>query len=119
MSKAQGDGFKTRTNTNLNEYRKRLNDKLRPLINKTERWYDRGDGFWVLAESWNILENPNGDWKWHGWKVVGTEYKLQVYDENVLDLTRDVPSVNGCSVVCQTFTDRDSANDFFRMLMAH
>ena len=118
MSKAQGDGFRTRTNVDLNEYRRRLDDKLRPLIDKTERWYDRGDGFWVLAESWNVIENPNGDWKWHGWRVVGKEYKLQVYDEANLDLTGTVPCVNGCSVVCRIFTDKKQANDFFAVLMA-
>lgn len=116
MSKAQGDQFRTKTNTDLNAYRKRLNEKLAPMVNHTHRWYDIGDGFWILAESWNVLENPNGDWKWHGWKVVGQEYKLQVYEEENLSLTGKEPEVAGCSTVCKIFTDRDEANNFFRML---
>lgn len=118
MSKAQGDGFRTWTNTELNAYRGRLDEKLRGLREHMHRWYDRGDGFWVLAESWNVLENQNGDWKWHGWEIVGKEYKLQVFEEDVLDLTGDEPDVNGCSLVCQVFDDKDEANRFFRILMA-
>lgn len=116
MSKAQGDGFRTRTDTELNDYRMRLDAKLRPMVDKTRKWYDIGDGFWILAESWNELENPNGDWKWNGWRVVGRKYKLQVFEDAVLDLTGDEPEVNGCSTVCQVFDDKDKANDFFRQL---
>lgn len=118
MSKAQGDGFRTWTNQDLNAYRRRLNDKLRPMIDETHKWYDIGDGFWILAESWNELDNPNGSWKWHGWRVVGRKFKLQVYDEDCLDLTGDEPQVAGCSIVCKVFDDRDEANRFFQTLRA-
>lgn len=116
MSRTQGDGFRTWTNTELNDYRKRLDERLSGMRDHVRKWYDNGDGFWVLAESWNVLENPNGHWKWHGWRVVCREYKLQVYEEGVLDLAGDEPQVKGCSIVCQVFTDRDEANAFFKQL---
>lgn len=118
MSRAQGDGFRTWTNRGLNDYRDRLDEKLAGLCQHTARWYDNRDGFWVLAESWNVLENPNGSWKWHGWQVVGKEYKLQVYEEGALDLSGDEPQVEGPSIVCRVFDDRDEANAFFLQLRA-
>lgn len=116
MSRAQGDGFRTRTDTGLNDYRKRLDNKLVVMANHTHRWYDIGDGFWILAESQNVLDNPNGSWKWHGWRIVGREYKLQVFESDSLDLSGDEPQVRGLSIVCRTFSDKNEANDFFKLL---
>lgn len=116
MSKAQGDGFRTWTNKDLNQYRRRLDAKLEKLSEGTEKWYDN-DGFVILARSWNVLHNPNGDWKWHGWQVTGKEYMISMYDENdVTPLEDGSYDVHGLAIVHQIFTDKDEANNFFRML---
>jgi len=117
MSKAQGDGFRTWTNTDLNAYRKRLDAKLADMREKTVKWYDI-NGFWILAESWNVLENPNGDWKWNGWEVVGKEYRLAVFEQDVLVFDGDTIDVNGPSVFCGVYNDREEALDMFRRLKA-
>lgn len=114
MSKAQGDGFRTQTDHGLNAYRRRLDAKLSELRQATAKWYDRGDGLWVLAESWNVLDNPNGIWKWDGWRVVGRRYKIQVFEERHLGLDGDEPDVRGWSIVCESFDDRNEALAFLR-----
>lgn len=116
MSKAQGDGFRTYTNKSLNDYKKRLNAKLAQMRETTERWYDN-DGFVILAKSWNVLNNPNGDWKWRGWEVIGKEYQISMYEESEVTLLDDgTYDVHGLAIVHRIFTDKDEANDFFRAL---
>ncbi len=118
MSKAQGDGFRTWTDREFNAYKDRLWEHLRPMRDKVTKWYDNGDGFWVLAESWNELYNPNGVYKWHGWKVEKRMFRLAVYEEEVLDLSGDTPEVNGLSLYSNVFDNRDEAIMAFFQLRA-
>ena len=116
MSKAQGDGFRTWTNKGLNDYKKRLNAKLEGMRQTTEKWYDN-DGFVILAKSWNVLSNPNGDWKWNGWQVTGKEYQISMFDENDVTMMSDgTYDVHGIAVAHRIFTDKDEANSFFLAL---
>lgn len=117
MSKAQGDGFRTHTDVELNKYRKRLDAKLDAMRETTEKWY-RGDGIVILAKSWNELENPNGDWKWNGWKVVGKTYQVAAFSEDDVEAVDGGYVVKGLALTNQLFDDRDEANAYFKMVRA-
>ena len=65
MSRAQGDGYRTHTDHELNAYKWRLCDKLVRLADRKEKWYRVGEG-WILTAKSNRMVNPNGSWKWNG-----------------------------------------------------
>ena len=65
MSRAQGDGYRTHTDHELNAYKWRLCDKLVRLADRIEKWYRVGEG-WILTAESNRMINPNGSWKWNG-----------------------------------------------------
>ena len=113
MSKAQGDGYKTWTNNELNDYRRRLDAKLSEMSETTDKWYVN-DGFVILARSWNVLINPNGSWKWNGWKVLGKQFQVSVFDESdVTPLEDGTYDVHGPAIAHQIFDNRDEAIKFF------
>lgn len=117
MSRAQGDGYRTWTDHKLNEYRAMLDAKLDQLMDYKIRWYEN-DGFWILTESHNKIHNPNGSWKWNGWEITGREYRICVFEGADIEVKGGDVRVRGCSILNETFTDRDEANDFFRQVMA-
>lgn len=80
--------YRTQTNVELNRYRARLDVKLQGLIDRVEKQYKVND-FIIFTEQKNLVENPNGSWKWNGWKIVGQEYKVSMYHETECELNED------------------------------
>ena len=108
------DGFRTVTNPELNAYRARLDEKLHKLYDKKEKWY-YVNGAWILTEQSNILRNPNGDWKWNGWEVVGVKYSVWVFDEDDVKVAGDQKQAHGKALAVKVFeNDRDGANEYFK-----
>ena len=123
MSKAQGDGYRTQTNEALNAYRDRLDAKLEKLYDTKEKWYHVGV-CWILTKQSNILENPNGSWKWNGWEIVGKEYAITVYHEDDVTVSGDKGDngdngfsvdIHGFAIAREVFVnDRNKANECFK-----
>ena len=83
MSIAQGDGFKTYTNQERNDYKEDLRMRRQKLEDRKQRWYKIGKG-WILTEEQNRLYNPRGFWKWHGWQTEAREYWVRSFSQNLL-----------------------------------
>lgn len=81
MSRKQGDSYRTHTDHELNAYRARLDQKIREMEQREERWHHIGEG-WVFTLKANILKNKNGGWKWNGWEVTGQRYEIRVFAGN-------------------------------------
>lgn len=94
MSRAQGDGYKTHTNHELNAYRARLDAKILELEQREEKWHRVGEG-WILTTKKNKLVNPNGGWKWNGWEVRGQEYAIWVFAGNCVNEINGTMHANG------------------------
>ena len=109
MSRAQGDGYRTHTDHELNAYKWRLRDKVAKLADHKEKWYRAGQG-WILAEEQNRMVNPNGSWKWHGWEVEAHEYWITVFPEECVEIKNGEPTAIGWSQVSRSLTITLSAN---------
>ena len=112
MSKAQGDGYKTQTNHELNAYRARLDYKLHLMIDEKVKFYRAGTG-WILAKEKNTVFNPNGDWKWNGWEITGKQYTIWVYNEDGVRVRDGRCEVVAPALFGEIFTSKDEANEFF------
>ena len=103
MSKAQGDGYKTRTNKDLNDY---YDEVFLPafaaMADKKEKVY-RVNGGKIVCESENVVKCSG--WKLASLKATGEKkYTIRVYsDEN-----------SSLSDAVETYTDRDEANKRFK-----
>lgn len=116
MSRAQGDSYKTWTDHKLNAYRIRLDAKLRKLEAHKEKWYRVGAG-WILVEEQNRMINPNGSWKWDGWKIEAHEYIIRVFPEESVEIKDGKPHVIGWSQVVKSIDDdKDYANEYFNKI---
>ena len=114
MSRAQGDGYRTHTDHELNAYKWRLRDKVAKLADHKEKWYRAGQG-WILAEDQNRMVNPNGSWKWHGWEVEAHEYWITVFPEECVEIRDGKPVATGWSQVRKVIDDdKAAANTFFK-----
>ena len=114
MSRAQGDGYRTHTDHELNAYKWRLRDKVAKLADHKEKWYRVGEG-WILAEEQNRMINPNGSWKWHGWEVEAHEYWITVFPEECVEVRDGKPVATGWSQVRKVIDDdKAAANTFFK-----
>ena len=113
MSKAQGDGFRTHTNHELNAYRERLRQRIILLEDSKEKWFKVGNG-WILTEEKNRIYNPRGSWKWEGWTIEAHEYWITVFPASSIEIKDGKPRVIGIAQVREKFDDdKDSANEFF------
>ena len=113
MSRAQGDGYRTHTDHELNAYKWRLRDKVAKLADHKERWFRCGSG-WILAEERNRMVNPNGSWKWNGWEVEAHEYWITVFPEECIEIENGTPRAIGWAQVVKVIDDdKEQANDFF------
>ena len=114
MSRAQGDGFRTHTDHELNAYKWRLRNKLVKLIDHKEKWYRVGAG-WILAEERNRMVNPNGSWRWNGWVVKAHEYWITVFPEECVEIREGKPVAIGWSVARKVIDDdKEAANRYFK-----
>lgn len=114
MSRAQGDAFKTWTDHKLNEYKCRLDAKLRRMIDHTKKWYKCGAG-WILVEEMNRVSNPNGSWKWDGWIIEARELWITVFPEECVKVIDGKPIACGWSQAKAIIDDdKDLANSLFK-----
>lgn len=114
MSRAQGDGYRTHTDHELNAYKWRLIAKLERLIDHKEKWYRVGDG-WILAQEQNRMTNPNGSWKWNGWEVEAHEYWITVFPEECVKLEDGQPRAIGWAQAVKVIDDdKNQANAYFK-----
>lgn len=118
MSRAQGDGYRTHTDHELNAYKWRLRDKVAKLADHKEKWYRAGagpDAGWILAEEQNRMVNPNGSWKWNGWEVEAHEFWITVFPAECVEIRDGKPVATGWSMVRKVIDDdKAAANDFFK-----
>ena len=118
MSRAQGDGYRTHTDQELNAYKWRLRDKVAKLADHKEKWYRAGagpDAGWILAEEQNRMVNPNGSWKWNGWEVEAHEFWITVFPAECVEIRDGKPVATGWSMVRKVIDDdKAAANDFFK-----
>jgi len=118
MSKAQGDGFKTYTDINLNQYRVRLDEKIKKLVDEHEKWIRVNDEFKILCVCGNEVKNENGSWKWDGWKITGQYYRVSLYEkENVKIIDNRICAI-GLPVLHFTTEDKAQANLFYQRCTA-
>lgn len=97
-------------------YERELQQHVHDMMNVVTKFYDE-DPIVIIASSYDVLENPNGDWKWNGWQKVGHVYELEVYwKEDVEIYANGEYRVNGLTLDSKEFTDRDEANAYFRYL---
>ena len=113
MSKAQGDGFRTHTNHELNAYRERLRQRIILLEDSKEKWFKVGKG-WILTEERNRMVNPRGSWKWEGWEIEAREFWITVFPAESIELKNGKPRVIGIAQAREEFDDdRNAANEYF------
>lgn len=117
MSRAQGDGFRTWTDESLNQYRAKLNVKISKLINEREKWINVNDDYMILCVCGNEIENPNGSWKWDGWKVTGQYYRVSMYEKENLKITENHILVIGLPISHFATNDKTEANLFYKELV--
>jgi hypothetical protein len=104
MSKRQGDGYRTETNHELNEYYDRIfAPALIKMIDEQEKKYHVGD-FIIVCEQKNIVHQDG--WKLKGLKVVGREYTIRVY--------LDCEYEKGIALAVDHTTDKEEANKIFQ-----
>ena len=106
------DGYRTKTNHELNDYKERLRQKIVGLMEYKDRWYKVGT-YWIHTESQNTINNPNGRWKWNGWEITGKEYFVEYYTEENIKEENGSIKVTGCAEKRQYFTDKNEANAYF------
>lgn len=115
MSKAQGDGFKTWTDVELNKYRARLDMKIAKMIAEENKIYKIkspvGDTFYIVATKGNEVNNQNGNWKWNGWEITGRFYRIDLYCELDFDVENRRPT--GLPIMHIHTNDKDEANKKF------
>ncbi len=118
MSRAQGDGFRTHTDHELNAYKWRLQAKVAKLTDYKEKWYHVGNDSkngWILAAEYNRMENPNGSWKWNGWIIDAHVYDIRVFPAECVEINDGKPHVIGWSQVVKTIDDdKEAANRYFK-----
>lgn len=114
MSRAQGDGYRTHTDHELNAYKWRLRDKVAKLTDRKEKWYKAGEG-WILAAEYNRMVNPNGSWKWNGWEVEAHVYDIRVFPAECVEVVNGQPNVIGWSQAVKLIDDdKEKANAYFK-----
>ena len=108
------DSHRTYTNHELNACSDRLDAKLSGLIDHEEKWFHVSSA-WIQTEQSNVIRNPNGNWKWNGWEVVGVEYAVRVFSEADVTVEGSEVTVHGMALVAEIFeNDRDKANEYFK-----
>lgn len=104
MSKSQGDGYKSKTNKDLNDY---YNNVFSPALIKMEdeqiKKYHVGD-FIIQCEQKNIVDREG--YKIKSLKVVGQEYIIRVFLDNEYD--------TGIALSVDSTEDKEEANKIFK-----
>lgn len=117
MSKAQGDGYRTWTNVELNKYRARLDARLDKLIDDQKHWY-KVNGFLIYTEQENIVDNPRGSWKWDGWVITGRRYRIDVFQEQDITFENGRARINAPALAWFNTEDKDEANAKFQTYLS-
>jgi hypothetical protein len=104
MSKEQGDSFKTKTNSNLNNYYNKV--FLPAFIKMTDeqiKKYHIGD-FIIQCEQKNIVYSDG--WKIKSLKVTGQEYIIRVFSELDYNI--------GIALSVDSTENKEQANKIFK-----
>lgn len=115
-------GYRTATNYELNAYRARLDVKLHNLIDEKESYRflqnERGEKFMILCVQGNRIDNPNGNWKWNGWEIVGKYYRCGLYSMEVVQKTETGYRVTGLPLEHFAEDDnKDGANEAYKLMV--
>lgn len=106
--------YRTKTNDELNAYKVRLDEKCHKLIDRKEKQYKVND-FIIFTEEKNLIDNPNGNWKWYGWVITGKQYKISMYHETECELLSSgyYHPITWCQKM-EIVHDKDEANKIFK-----